>query len=73
MNLFLFYLFGEDWNKNQLFFSMPYFEKLVRDGEWDDVEKYLGGFTEVNDSAYSVETFFEIRKQKYLEALDKFR
>ncbi|CAA6667022.1 unnamed protein product [Spirodela intermedia] len=40
-------------------------------GEWDEVEKYLGGFTKVEDNRYSMKIFFEIRKQKYLEALDR--
>ncbi|XP_035544218.1 protein TOPLESS-like isoform X3 [Juglans regia] len=35
------------------------------------VEKYLSGFTKVDDNRYSMNIFFEIRKQKYLEALDK--
>ncbi|KAF5177506.1 Topless-like [Thalictrum thalictroides] len=50
---------------------MKYFEDFVNNGEWDDVEKYLSGFTKVDDNRYSMKIFFEIRKQKYLEALDK--
>lgn len=53
------------------FFNMRYFEETVTNGEWDDVEKYLSGFTKVDDNRYSMKIFFEIRKQKYLEALDK--
>jgi hypothetical protein len=53
------------------FFNMRYFEDSVTAGEWDDVEKYLSGFTKVDDNRYSMKIFFEIRKQKYLEALDK--
>ncbi|CAN8269267.1 unnamed protein product [Cochlearia groenlandica] len=53
------------------FFNMRYFEDSVAAGEWDDVEKYLSGFTKVDDNRYSMKLFFEIRKQKYLEALDK--
>lgn len=41
-------------------------------GEWDEVEKYLSGFTKVEDNRYSMKIFFEIRKQKYLEALDRW-
>lgn len=40
-------------------------------GEWDEVENYLSGFTKVEDNRHSMKMFFEIRKQKYLEALDK--
>ncbi|XP_010524852.1 PREDICTED: topless-related protein 3-like isoform X2 [Tarenaya hassleriana] len=53
------------------FFNMKYFEEIVLAGEWDEVEKYLSGFTKVDDNRYSMKIFFEIRKQKYLEALDR--
>ncbi|ONK76701.1 uncharacterized protein A4U43_C03F31220 [Asparagus officinalis] len=53
------------------FFNMKYFEEKVHSGNWDEVEKYLSGFTKVDDNRYSMKIFFEIRKQKYLEALDK--
>lgn len=51
---------------------MKYFEDEVNNGNWDEVEKYLSGFTKVDDNRYSMKIFFEIRKQKYLEALDKW-
>lgn len=51
---------------------MKYFEEKVQAGEWDEVEKYLSGFTKVDDNRYSMKIFFEIRKQKYLEALDRY-
>ncbi|XP_044464704.1 topless-related protein 1-like isoform X1 [Mangifera indica] len=54
-----------------LFFSVKYFEDLVLSGKWDEVEKYLSGFTRVDDNRYSMKIYFEIRKQKYLEALDR--
>lgn len=54
------------------FFNMKYFEEQALAGEWDEVEKYLSGFTKVDDNRYSMKIFFEIRKQKYLEALDRF-
>eukprot|EP00253_Pinus_taeda_P024295 PITA_24295 len=50
---------------------MKYFEDQVQAGEWDEVERYLSGFTKVDDNRYSMKILFEIRKQKYLEALDK--
>ncbi|KAL7259747.1 hypothetical protein ACSBR1_005592 [Camellia fascicularis] len=53
------------------FFNMRHFEDMVTNGDWDEVEKYLCGFTKVDDNRYSMKIFFEIRKQKYLEALDK--
>jgi len=51
---------------------MKYFEEKVQAGEWEEVEKYLTGFTKVDDNRYSMKIFFEIRKQKYLEALDRY-
>ncbi|CAN6450976.1 unnamed protein product [Victoria cruziana] len=53
------------------FFNMKYFEDAVHNGEWEEAEKYLSGFTKVDDNRYSMKIFFEIRKQKYLEALDR--
>jgi len=51
---------------------MKYLEDQVEAGEWDEVERYLSGFTKVDDNRYSMKILFEIRKQKYLEALDKW-
>ncbi|KAK4746150.1 hypothetical protein SAY87_012462 [Trapa incisa] len=53
------------------YFNMKYFEDKVQAGEWEEVEKYLTGFTKADDNRYSMKIFFEIRKQKYLEALDR--
>lgn len=53
------------------FFNMKHFEDEVHNGNWDEVERYLSGFTKVDDNRYSMKIFFEIRKQKYLEALDR--
>ncbi|KAL8496925.1 hypothetical protein ACS0TY_020564 [Phlomoides rotata] len=53
------------------FFDLKYFEELVLDGNWDEAEKYLSSFTVVEDNKYSTKIYFEIRKQKFLEALDK--
>jgi hypothetical protein len=50
---------------------MKHFEDQVQAGEWDEIERYLCGFTKVEDNRYSMKIFFEIRKQKYLEALDR--
>lgn len=50
---------------------MKYFEDMILDGNWEDAENYLSGFTGVEDNKYSTKTYFEIRKQKFLEALDK--
>ncbi|XP_020598905.1 protein TPR2-like isoform X2 [Phalaenopsis equestris] len=52
------------------YFNMKHFEDQVLAGEWDEVERYLSGFTKFDENQYSMKVFFEIRKQKYLEALD---
>ncbi|KAF7817952.1 topless-related protein 3-like [Senna tora] len=57
--------------ESAFFFNMKFFEEKVQAGEWEEVEKYLSGFTKVDDNRYSMKIFFEIRKQKYLEALDR--
>ncbi|XP_073014624.1 topless-related protein 4-like [Primulina eburnea] len=54
-----------------LFFNMRYFEEKINNGEWDEVESYLSSFTRVDENRHSTKMFFEIRKHKYLEALDK--
>ncbi|KAK1358209.1 TOPLESS [Heracleum sosnowskyi] len=53
------------------YFDTNYFEDVVTNGELDEVEKYLSAFTKYDDNAHSLEMFFVIKKQKYLEALDK--
>lgn len=52
------------------YFNLKYFEELILDGNWEEVEKYLLGYTSVEYNRYSMKMFFEIRKQKFLEALD---
>ncbi|ONK67561.1 uncharacterized protein A4U43_C05F1320 [Asparagus officinalis] len=62
-----------EWDEVEKYLSgfTKYFEEKSLAGEWDEVEKYLSGFTKVDDNRYSMKIFFEIRKQKYLEALDR--
>ncbi|KAG6534902.1 hypothetical protein ZIOFF_008808 [Zingiber officinale] len=42
------------------YFNMKHFGDLVQTGEWDEAEKYLSGFTKVQDNRYSMKIFFEI-------------
>ncbi|KAI7988920.1 Topless-related protein 2 [Camellia lanceoleosa] len=56
--------------ESSCFFNMNYFEELIIDGNWDEMERYLLGFTKLDDN-YSTKIFFELRKYKYLEALDR--
>lgn len=55
-----------------LFFDLKYFERLVMAGKLDQVDRYLEGFTNLNDDRNSLAIFFEIRRQKYLEALERY-
>ncbi|KAK9279321.1 hypothetical protein L1049_013000 [Liquidambar formosana] len=52
------------------FFDVKYFEDILLNGNWDEAERYLSGFTKVDDNRFSTKIYFEIRKQKFLEALD---
>uniref|UniRef100_F6H3W7 CTLH domain-containing protein n=1 Tax=Vitis vinifera TaxID=29760 RepID=F6H3W7_VITVI len=54
-----------------IFFNLNYVEELVMNGEWEEAEMYLSGFTKLEDNKFSTKIFFEIRKQKYLETLDR--
>lgn len=52
------------------YFDMGFFEDMVLKGKWKKVEKYLSGFTSINDNKYSTKIYFETRKLNFLEALD---
>ncbi|KAD3067861.1 hypothetical protein E3N88_35741 [Mikania micrantha] len=55
-----------------VFFNMRYFDETITNGEWEEAFKYLSGFTKVEDNQHSMRIFFEMHKQKYLEALDRY-
>ncbi|CAJ1972066.1 unnamed protein product [Sphenostylis stenocarpa] len=57
-------------SESGLFFDLKYFEDMVLKGKWDEAENYLLRFTKVKDNDYSIKIYFEMRKQKYFEALD---
>ncbi|KAJ4707840.1 TOPLESS-related [Melia azedarach] len=50
---------------------MQYFEELVHDGKLEEAEKYFSGFCQLHENMLSTKTYFELRRQKFLEALDK--
>lgn len=54
-----------------LYFDAKHFEELVTAGRWERAEEYLLGFTGWEANGSSLKMFFELRKQKYLEALDR--
>nr|GMD35546.1 topless-related protein 4 isoform X1 [Ipomoea batatas] len=56
--------------ESRVFFNLRYFEEKVIQGEWDELEKYMSGFVNLDNNVPSLKLFFEIRLQKYLEALD---
>ncbi|KAI3521224.1 hypothetical protein L1887_10685 [Cichorium endivia] len=58
-------------SESGFFCNVKYVEELVTNGDWEELEKYLSPFVHVDDNRFSVKILFEIRKQKYLEALDK--
>lgn len=71
-NIWLIFLVKSLEHESGLFFNFKYFEEQVLSGNWDEAERYLLGFTKFDDNKFSMKVFFEIRKQKYLEALDKW-
>ncbi len=54
-----------------LYFDAKHFQELVVAGNWERAEEYLLGFTGWEANGSSLKMFFELRKQKYLEALDR--
>nr|GLL21246.1 topless-related protein 4 isoform X3 [Ipomoea trifida] len=54
-----------------LFFNMKHLEDIVLNEELEKAEKYLSGFTNIDDNQFSKKIFFEIRKMHYLETLDR--
>lgn len=57
--------------ESRFYFDMKFFEDMILDGKWEDVEQYLSSFTKVDDNRYSTKIYFEIRKQNFFEALDR--
>ncbi|KAI9107039.1 hypothetical protein K1719_022567 [Acacia pycnantha] len=57
--------------ESALFFNFNYFEEQALNGNWDEAERYLQGFTRFDENEFSTKIYFELRKQKYFEALDK--
>ncbi|KAF7830321.1 topless-related protein 1-like [Senna tora] len=53
------------------YFDFKHFEEKVLAGKWDDAESYLSNFTSFDDNKHSTKIYFELRKQKFLEALER--
>ncbi|ONK78946.1 uncharacterized protein A4U43_C01F1300 [Asparagus officinalis] len=54
-----------------VFFNMKHFEEAVLAGEWEKAERYLSGFTKLDDNQISKKIFFMIRRNKYIETLQR--
>lgn len=57
--------------ETRIYLSLQYVEDVINAGKWGELEDYLTSFTRLTDNRYSLKAFFEIRKQKFLEALDR--
>ncbi|GAB4836826.1 hypothetical protein Ancab_001741 [Ancistrocladus abbreviatus] len=57
--------------ESKVFFNMKCFEEMVLNGKLDEAERYLSAFIKWHDNPHSLKVFFELRKIKYLEALDR--
>ncbi|XP_024023610.1 topless-related protein 1 [Morus notabilis] len=58
-------------SESGFYFDMRYFEEMMHSGNWHEAERYISGFTKLDDDRYSTKTYFEIRKQKFFETLDR--
>ncbi|KAI5586671.1 hypothetical protein POPTR_006G258100v4 [Populus trichocarpa] len=56
--------------ESSYYFNMKFFEDMICSGDWDEAERYFSCFTKLTDNRFSMKVYFEIRKQKFLEALD---
>jgi hypothetical protein len=52
------------------FCDLQHVGELIAAGQLDSCDRYLSGFTNPSENPNSLKIFFEIRKQKYLEALE---
>lgn len=53
-----------------VFFDLNYFEALILSGRWEEVERYIFGYGNLEDDKFLIKVLFEVRKQKLMEALD---
>ncbi|KAJ0030502.1 hypothetical protein Pint_12404 [Pistacia integerrima] len=59
--------------ESKIFFNMNYFGETIINGDWEKAEKYLSAFTKPDDNTFSRKLFFELQKQKYCEALLRYK
>ncbi|MCH84434.1 topless-related protein 2-like [Trifolium medium] len=51
------------------YLNLKYFNEKILAGDLDECEKYLNGFTKMNENRSSMKMFFEMRKQKHFEVV----
>lgn len=58
----------------KFYFDWDYFSDLIMSGKWDDADKYLSGFIQLDHNSVKdvIRSYFEIRKQKYFEAIMQY-
>jgi hypothetical protein len=54
-----------------VYLNSKHLEEMIMAGSFDDAAKYLQAFTRMEDGPASMEAYWAIFKQKYLEALDR--
>jgi hypothetical protein len=56
-------------------FDLEYVEELVKKGNWDELEEYIHGFCQIDDSTsdkdHAINIIWEIKKQNFFEALER--
>ncbi|XP_073131799.1 uncharacterized protein [Henckelia pumila] len=55
--------------ESKVLFDINYFDEQVQAGEWEEVNRYLSGFLNLNDNDQSNTIFVEIMKQKSFEKI----
>ncbi|KAK1364031.1 hypothetical protein POM88_039592 [Heracleum sosnowskyi] len=56
--------------EGKILFNMKYVEESVINGKWKELEDYVLNFTKIDENSWSTKMIFEIRRRKYIEALD---
>ncbi|GJT96790.1 protein TPR2 [Tanacetum coccineum] len=54
-----------------IYLDVSHVEHLIQNGEWDQLHKYIYGFFSYGDDRTTMEISFQIKKQKFFEALKR--
>lgn len=55
-----------------IYLDISHVGDLIQNGAWDQLHKYLTGFFNYGDDRATMEISFQIKKQKFFEALKKY-